>query len=624
LDFDDNVIDFNNFKNEKDIYESIEKVADDFFDFTKEYIINDDDPCICGSGKKYINCCANNNPDQPEEYYYMKLNNYLQDEETFESLKKLKTTFEILKNAIQAYPTNPLFNELAGITAAELGNIKQAKNYLMRSYRILKNDLTLDNTLFLIDILAELGEFEKIEKIGKELEGNFDNHSFYLLLTEAKFMLGKRKEGYNYVLKAYKSSNNNINVLNTVIKILIGNNFYIKALKLLKDNYSRLQEIDPMEIGDESVINIFEDTINSLFKFSPNEKYPTEPYLKYLDTLLKIFDNIDYNEKIKKDKIKTIENIIPDNDTYPIFMLKLFYNFENYQWISNNSDILFKKATPQEKTLITDLIINAVFLSGNYEKVIEYKDYLYSKQFIQTSDSKDIVSAWKNYFLSLYYLQKDREIIDFIMFIDNNVNDETLLIIHELISNVDNVESVKILDYIKNLDTSWGFNILDIDEVIDIQLTYLVYDLYLLDNPIFSEEKRKLSERLLKDYEEYNEDTFIYHYTKWLLHKSKNKDYKLSIKVIINKPIKKNFAIPLKYYVALKILGPKYVLGDFSIRKKIPQEVLKYLDTIAKIKKGEIKDLEQVFDEFSKSTEEIFTTLDAILTEKEFDQLVSN
>lgn len=624
MDFDENIIDFNKFKNKNDIEESTEMITNDFFDFSKEYTIKDNDPCICGSGKKYINCCANINPDQPEEYYYMKLSKHMDDVESFESPEKLKKVFKLVQNAAHDYPTNPVFSELAGTIAAELGDRKQAKNYLMKSYRILKDDLTLDNTLFLLNILAELGEYENLEKIGENLKNNFNNHSFYLLLTEAKFMLNKRKEGYNYALKAYKSSDSNIYVLNTIIKILVGNNYYTKALQLLKNNYSDLQELDLMKIDGESAVILVENTIKSLFNLSPAEENSTEVYLKYIDKLIKIFENIDIDQKIKKKEIKSIENIIPDNDTFPLFMVKLFYNFENYHWLSNNRKILLKKATTQEKIMITDLILNADFLTGNYENIIEHKDFLYSEKFIKNHDNETILSAFKNYLLSLYYLQKDREIIDFLNFIDNNFNDETLLIIHELISDEENIKVINILQYIKILDNNSGFDILDDFEIVDIQLTYLFYDLNLIDNPVFNEEERKLAKNLLKEYENYNTNTFIYHYSKWLLYKSDDKDYELPIDIILNKPVKKNFAIPLKYTATLKILGPEFVLEDFSSRKNIPQGTLEYLDTIAKIKKGEIKNLEKIFDEFPERAEELFTTLQAILTEEELDRLLSN
>ena len=624
MNFEDNIVDFNKFKNKKDVDENFEIMANNFFDFKQKYAIKDNDPCICGSGKKYINCCANTNPNQPEEYYYNKLSEHLENIEAFKSSKKLNKIFKIVQNAVEDYPGNSVFNELAGVLAAELGNIDQAKNYLMKSYEILKDNLTLENTLYLLDILAELGDYEKVEKIGDNLKNNFNNHSFYLLLAEAKFMLNKKTEGYNYTLKAYDSSDNNIYILNTVIKILVGNNFYSKALKLLKNNYTRLQKIDPMQTQEGSVIIIFENTIKSLFNITYEKEDSTEVYLKYLDKLLEIFENINIDKKIKKEEINNIENIIPNNDTFSLFMVKLFYNFENYQWLSKNSKILLKKASAQEKNMITDLLINAHFVSENYENILEYKDYLYSMKFIKSHDKETIISAWSNYLLSLYYLQKDKEIIDFIMYIDKKINDETLFIILELISDKDYIKTIKRLQYIKNLDNNWGFNILDSFEVIDIQLTYLFYDLQLIDNPEFNDEEKELAKKLFKEYENYNADTFIYHYGKWLVNKSENKDYEVLIDIILNKPIKKNFAIPLNYYATLKILGPKYVLKNYPLRKKIPKENLEYLDTIAKIKKGEIQDLDQVFDKYPEQTEDLFITLQAVLTKEEMDKLLSN
>ncbi len=626
MDFDnDNILDFNEFKESKEFKENPEKIVNELFDLNMEFGFKEDDPCPCGSGKKYINCCAMINPDQPEDFYYMQLSNQLEKEDIFESPKKLQKTFELVQKAAREHPVNPIFNELAGTMAAELGDKKEAIDYLMRSYRILKENLTLDNLLYIMNIIAELGDFEKVEEIGENLKGNFNSHSFYLLLAEAKFMLGKKEEGYESLLNAYESSDNNIYVLNSVIKILVGNDYYTKALKLLKENYHRLMDIDPTETEEEDIIILIENSIRDLFdiRFSGETRTQTQTYLKYIDKLLQIFENIPMDRKITKKEVENIKNILPDNESFPLFIVKLFYIFENYEWLSNNRDIIFKKASAREKNMINNLMINADFSAGNYENVMEYKDYLYNKNFIKSYDSDTIFSVWGNYLLSLYYLQKDREIINFLMFIDKNIPDETLLIIHNLLSNSGKIKEVKVLQYIKKLDSNWGFNILDTYEVVDIQLTHLFYDLELLANPVFLKEEKRLAKEILKEYEKYNSDNFIYHYARWLLNKSERKDYTLQFKDIVNKPVKKNYAVPLRYSVALMILGPDYVLNNSFIRKKVPEDYLEYLDTIAQIKKGEIKDLSQVFDQYPERSEDLFITLRAILTEKEMDKLLS-
>jgi len=625
MNFDnDNILDFNEFRNQKEFEENPEEIVNEFFDLDMEFGFKEDDLCPCGSGKKYKNCCANIIPEQPEEYYYMQLSNQLKKEEIFESPKKLQKTFELVQKAVQEHPVNPVFTEMAGNIAAELGERKQAIDYLMRSYRILQENLTLDNLLYITNVLADLGAFEQVEEIGENLKDNYSNHSFYLLLAEAKFILGKKEAGYKNLLKAYESSDNNIYVLNSVIKILVSNSYYNKALKLLKENYHRLQKIDPSKTEEEDVIILIENSLKDLFNIRFHGETMTDTYLKYLDKLINIFENIPMDRKINKKEINNIKKLLSNNESLPLFIVKLFYIFENYQWLSNNRDIIFKKANKREQNMINNLMINADFSAGNYENVLEYKDYLYNKKFIKSYDSETIFSVWGNYLLSLYHLQKDRKIIEFLKFIDKNIPDETLLIIHNLLSNIDDITAIKVLQYVKKVDNNWGFNILDSYEIVDIQLTRLFYNLQLIDNPLFCKEENRLAKKLLKEYEKYNSDNFIYHYAKWLLNKSEGKEYKLPLDDIVNKPIKKNLAVPLRYSVALKILGPDYVLNNSFLRKNIKQDYLEYLDTIAKIKKGEIKDLSQVFDQYPERSEELFATLQAILTEKEMDKLLSN
>ena len=85
------------------------------------------------------------------------------------------------------------------------------------------------------------------------------------------------------------------------------------------------------------------------------------------------------------------------------------------------------------------------------------------------------------------------------MYIDKNVTDENLLIIHNLLADADKMTIIKVFQYIKKLDNNWGFNLLDTYSVIDIQLTHLFNDLQLIDNLNLCKEEKRLAKKLLKE-----------------------------------------------------------------------------------------------------------------------------
>lgn len=621
MEFDelDNIIDFNEFKNKNSNPDNPKQYEDNNFVIGQAYNISKNDPCPCGSGQKFKNCCAEVKPTKSSDYYYDKIMNIFKEQEESKEVNKRKKAYKIAQKADQEYPVDPLFSEVAGTLAVELGEFREAKNYFMKNYRIMKDQFSLNSIIYLFEALAVLKEFEKIEEIGEKFLDKFDDHTFYLFLSEAKFMLDKKREGYQYGQQAYEKSDKDIFILNTLIKIYIANNLYVKALNLLKNNFTRFPKLEQeLKHPEDNALNIFKYTVETLFDISTEESYSEDKYKEYLNRLIKIFKNIDPERKIKEDEIKNIKKIIPNKSTFSHFMVSLFYSFENYEWISNNSNILFEKATSEKKDVLTQLIMNAEFLSGNYEKVLEYKDYIYSSRFLQKNDNNTF-TALKNYFLSLYYLNEKAQIINFIEYLDGIFSQSTLYIIQDMISENDNMDIVNILEYLKRLD---GLDVFDEIEIIHEQIRNMVNELRLIDYTEFNKKEREFLYKLLEEFEKFNTNHFIYHYTKWLIKKSKEESYEVNIKSILNKPNLYPTSLALNYFAAVKILGPEYVLKDNnSIKNQIPEKRIDFFETIAKIKLGEIKDLRKVFSKFPDWTDYIMDILYALLTDEELNNL---
>ncbi|MCK4258341.1 MAG: SEC-C domain-containing protein [Halanaerobiales bacterium] len=89
----------------------------------RKYKVGRNDPCPCGSSKKYKKCCAQIQPKNSLEYYYEKMEN----ETNYENLHK------IFLEAENEYPLEPNFILPLGIYYLQNNLIDKAEYYFKKA-----------------------------------------------------------------------------------------------------------------------------------------------------------------------------------------------------------------------------------------------------------------------------------------------------------------------------------------------------------------------------------------------------------------------------------------------------------------------------------------------------------
>ena len=586
----------------------------------RSYKIKRNDPCPCGSGKKYKKCCANVTPKKPIEEYIEVLGEYLGNGIGLEDFAELNEVYEIVKKADKDYPMEPIFSEMAGIISFELNQLDKAKNYLLKNYRIVKDDIDEEVALYLLEILLELDENKTVEEIGEKLLEIYDNPVLYIILAETKFQLGKKEEGYEYGLKAYLKSQKDIYTLNTILKIFIENGMYIKPLKLLKQNYSRFFDLDQeLDSNEENVNLIFEESVEYIFDISTEGKYDQNKYIKYLDKLIEIFKVISPNQSLDDDKIKKVSNLISGNYQLSSLITKIFYTFENYEWLTRNRNILLDKAKKDEIYLVFTLLYHAAFLAGDYEYIVEQKDKILNHEFIEDNDPQMVFDIYKQYFMSLYFLSDKMEMAEFIGFLNFIFQNDIITLLMNMINSYNNFEQAKILNFIRKIDV---IDFIDNEKLLNLQISVIVNNLEYLDILRYNEKEKVFLKKLIKKYEKMDKDNFINCYARWVLAKQENKKHKDSIEEIAKRPAKSSLALTIKYLVIIKFLDPKLIIENPPQSDMLSDEDLKFYKTIAKIKVGEIKDIRKIYSEFPNEIQSIIDILGNVLTASEYSKFM--
>ncbi|MFW6381853.1 MAG: SEC-C metal-binding domain-containing protein, partial [Bacillota bacterium] len=121
----------------------------------RSYKIGRNDPCPCGSGKKYKKCCARVNPDQPRDYYAEKIRE-TRDEDR---------VYQFLQQAVEDYPLEPDFILPLIVYHMQNQNMEQGLRYMRRAWRIMGSDLEDDFIFSFTSMLLEKGELEQAREV---------------------------------------------------------------------------------------------------------------------------------------------------------------------------------------------------------------------------------------------------------------------------------------------------------------------------------------------------------------------------------------------------------------------------------------------------------------------------
>ncbi|HKL42509.1 MAG TPA: hypothetical protein VJ962_08020 [Clostridia bacterium] len=512
--------------------------------------------------------------------------------------------YGLLKKADQDYPVEPLFSNLAGYMAANLEKPSESLDYLLKHYRIVKEDLSHEVAFLICNLLIELRRCKKAEEITEEFLAHYKSPILYMKLAEVKMELNKNQEGIKYLEKGYKKTNNDIFYLNDIIDILIKKRNYKKAYQLLVDDFYRFNHLDVNNNQNQAELaKYMVDKLHSI-----TERISTKEYKQYLEDVIKVFEIIDFDQKLTEEKINQIKEIIGQEIDLGYYLERLcFYNNE-FRFVSINDQVIFNLTEKKDK--INHYIIRANFDNKDYQKVIKNFKNMFTNDLLQSKNQDDLKNIFSLYITSIYVLKDNKEMKEAINIINKTIDDDILEFIKDSLTTLNKGIKDEILQYIKEInDEKYISN----QNVIDSQLSVLL-DTFARESKTFLTDKRqKTIKNFLEEFKIYDTNTFIYHYAIWYLAKSKEEKTEKSIEEIIKYPAGSAESLLLKYLVIIKFGNPNIIFNNPPQRNKLSKKDYNHFEMLAKFKKGELDNLNQAIEKYSTSFELIIKTLILII-----------
>ncbi|MDZ7672456.1 MAG: SEC-C metal-binding domain-containing protein [Halanaerobiales bacterium] len=586
---------------------------DEVLEPIKSYKIPRNEPCPCGSGKKFKKCCGKITPEKPITYYLDKLEPLFNNFNGSDNIDLAKY-FEIIKKADQDYPVEPIFSEMAGVISYHLNKFDQSAKYLTKYYNIVQTDLEMEFLLYLIDSLNQINEFEKSEEILEKMINIYNNHEINLLMTEVKLALDKTEEGYEYGLECYKKSDYNLNVLNLILNVFFEYKLIVKIIPLVADNYHKLKNLKEEQ---KIYFNFIEDLIEIVFLTKDPSTLKNKEKANYLEIIAKILEIVNSTDGLIQHNYNKMNEMISDEYDLSFLLLRLFETLQKYEWIVENEEILMELADNQD--ILHDFFIEANYKSGNYNSVIDNLYEIYEFNFLNSSDHFIIRDYTKYYVKSLYYMKDDHKIKKLLSFLTKNLNNDTLNFILSSIDNENYINTLNLLEYLKSVDED---NMINTENLLEIILSFIVRkNLKYADKDTLVKEDYKKIVEYLDEYSSYNNKSFIYHFTNWLLNKVEEKSYDIPLKEIIKKDCNHLFSVELKYLVILKYLDPKIIINNPPDKEFIEENNLTFFKDIAKFINRDIEDYVELLDTYPNNYLRINLILNDILTNTEKETL---
>ncbi len=311
-------------------------------DTIRNYSIGRNEPCPCGSGKKYKKCCARNNPEESIEDYFSKV-------KTAETEAEIK---DLLKNAVKDYPEEQTFLLPLIVYSLQSGHYQEAVNYLKHAWQLMGTDLDEAFIAPLVNLLLDEGRQEKAEKIVREsLEAKGESIPLLLALGEVYIREDNMQRVNDIIERAMQIDADNTQLIIFRLETLMDMDDVVSALALFNKYYDNLKEYKNMR-----VIDFLDDFIKTRFNLKGNKKLKKKEALEKAVKVFNTFQQID-NLKLKSDSEKAaallsqIRELPPLNSQAALDVLsrylaaELYDEFEEYaqkvaEFQENNPDFL--------------------------------------------------------------------------------------------------------------------------------------------------------------------------------------------------------------------------------------------------------------------------------------------
>jgi|GEM_PF-977732 hypothetical protein len=313
----------------KDLKESIAKRREK--DTVRSYSIGRNEPCPCGSGKKFKKCCARSNPDQSVEEY-------------FEAVKEAENEEEVLsllKEAVENYPLEHRFLLPLIVYTLQSNNYQQAGKYLRHAWQLMGTDLDEAFISPLVNIMLDQEEIDEAESVVRQaLEAKGESIPLLIALAEV-YKRGQNFQRVNDIIdRAMQIDSENLQLIVFRLETLMDLDDVVSALSLFEKYYEELKEYRQMR-----VISFLDNFIEERFNLAENKELNKKEALSQAAEIFNVFQQLD-NLKISSAEsegrklLNEIKDLPPKNSQIALDILARYLAAELYDDFSEFADEL--------------------------------------------------------------------------------------------------------------------------------------------------------------------------------------------------------------------------------------------------------------------------------------------
>ncbi|MCK4261360.1 MAG: SEC-C domain-containing protein [Halanaerobiales bacterium] len=303
---------------------------------SRSFKIGRNEPCPCGSGKKYKKCCFNIKPKQSLQYYYESITKETDEEKIY----------PILLKAEKDYPMEPALILPIAIYSIKNHLLDDAISHLEKAWQIMGTALNDDLISSLVYLFLENDKiFEAKEIIEKTLEKK-ESPELLAAYGEVKKSFGEFEEANHIIKNALIKYPNHIELIHFKMESLLDSDNTIEAFKLWHQYFDNLKIFKSSPVL-EYLNNVLYENFDIPFTADDNQiKESIFKFLNIDDIWKDIYKFLAKGKEIEaKVTCEKIADLLPHKATLNITLLTNYLELKEYQKMIERAETIKKYHT---------------------------------------------------------------------------------------------------------------------------------------------------------------------------------------------------------------------------------------------------------------------------------------
>ncbi len=402
----------------------------------RSYSIGRNEPCPCGSGKKFKKCCARNNPDQSVEDYF----------EAVKEAENEEKVLNLLKEAVKDYPLEHRFLLPLIVYTLQSNKYQAAGKYLRHAWQLMGTELDEAFISPLVNIMLDQEEIDEAEDLVRQALAD-KGESIPLLIALAEvYKKGENFQRVNDIIaRAMQIDPENLQLIVFRLETLMDLDDVVSALSLFEKYYDQLKEYKHMR-----VISFLDDFIKERFNLTENKELKKKEALSQAAEIFNVFQQLD-NLKMSsaesegRELLEEIKDLPPTNSQIALDILARYLAAGLYADFADFAEEL--EAEHMKNPDFLRLLFLADSQQGNLKEAEEKIKTAFT---IEKSRKDGHFHNWQvasDYLRFLVEYGADQDLADFVSDFDELLGEEDNL----LASLMMLIESEEARNYQKNL-----------------------------------------------------------------------------------------------------------------------------------------------------------------------------